>query len=106
MDTEVDIRRTVAEALARDSRVERLVIHVTGRPLDADTEDLCQIVYERVLTYAPDKIADLWDNDQMDFFLVRVIRNQYFSKTSPYYRKIRSFAKRTQPIQTRDDTED
>ena len=103
---EEDVRHTVAAALAKARRVERLVEKITGRPLDADTKDLSQIIYTYILEYAPDKIADLWENGQMDYFLIRVIRNQYYGEKSRYYRQIRSFRTKTVVILPEKDEND
>lgn len=91
----MDIRQVVADKLARCRRVEDLVQRITGKTLDADLHDLCQMVYLVILTYDADKIEDLWTHGEIDFFLARIIRNQYFSKTSPFYRKIRKFRDRS-----------
>lgn len=75
----------VAE-LAQDRTVERMLEKIAGRaPLTGDLADLAQDVYLILLTYDEDKIRDLYENKQMNFFVARILTNQYRSTTSPFY---------------------
>ncbi len=63
----------------------------------ADTSslaDLSQMVYIVLLTYDAAKVVDLWERGQMDFFIVRVVLNQFRSKNSPYFHALREFGHR------------
>lgn len=62
-----------------------MVARICRKDIDADLSDLCQIVYTILCEYDADKIEDLWRNRQMDYFLARIIVNQYKSDRSPYY---------------------
>ena len=88
-------RNEIAEALARDKVVEQLVCNIAHAPLSANLADLAQMVYLILLTYDAEKVVDLWERGQMDFFIVRVVLNQYRSKNSPYYHLFREFNART-----------
>ena len=87
METKVHI----IETLALERRVETLVENIAHQELNADLKDLCQMVYLVLLEYDDSKILDLWEHDQINFFLVRVILNQYRSKNSPFYAAICKF---------------
>lgn len=78
-------RFEIVETLARQQRVETFIRNVarTSR-LAPDLQDLAQMVYLALLTYDEDKIVDLWESDAIDFFIARVILNQYRSRDSPW----------------------
>ena len=88
-------KQTIIETLAKERRVEALVENIAHQPLTADLKDLCQMVYLVLLEYDETKLLDLWENEQMNFFLARVIINQYRSHTSPFYAIFRKFQERS-----------
>ena len=93
------IRREIAEALAKEGRVERIILSVThSRAMNADLQDLAQIVYLAILEYDEDKIKDLWESNAMDFFIVRLVMNQYRSSHSPFRDAITRFRSITEDI--------
>lgn len=53
------------------------------------------MVYMILLEYDEAKLQDLWENDQMNFFLVRIILNQYRSSNSPFHTIFRKFQERS-----------
>ena len=85
----------IIETLAQEKRVEALVENIAHHSLTADLKDLCQMVYMILLEYDEAKLQDLWENDQMNFFLVRVILNQYRSSNSPFHTIFRKFQERS-----------
>ena len=89
---------TIIETLARERRVEALVENIAHHSLTPDLQDLCQMVYLILLEYDEDKLQDLWRNDQINFFLARVILNQYRSSNSPYHTLFRKFREKSVPI--------
>ena len=87
-------KMTIIETLAKERRVEALVENIAHQPLTADLKDLCQMVYMILLEYDEEKLLDLWENDQINFFLVRIIINQYRSSNSPFHTIFRKFQER------------
>ena len=85
---------TIIETLAKERRVEALVENIAHQSLTADLKDLCQMVYVILLEYDEEKLLDLWENDQINFFLVRIIINQYRSSNSPFHTIFRKFQER------------
>lgn len=75
-------------SLARGRVVENLAVRTTGRPA-SELGDLVQMVYEILLRKPPQNIERVVKNKALDFYIVAIIRNLYFSKTSPYHRNIR-----------------
>lgn len=91
----VETRETIVKTLAEEKRVEAMVENIAHHELTADLKDLCQMVYLILLEYDETKLQDLWENDQMNFFLARIILNQYRSRNSPFYAIFRKFQERS-----------
>lgn len=85
----------IIETLAREKRVEALVENIAHHSLTADLQDLCQMVYMILLEYDEEKIQDLWEHGQINFFLARIIINQYRSSNSPYHYLFRKMQERS-----------
>lgn len=81
----------IIEALARERKVETMIENIAHQTLSADLKDLSQMVYLILLEYDETKLQDLWENDQMNFFLARIIVNQYRSSNSPFHTIFRKF---------------
>lgn len=82
----------IIRAIAERRQVETMVGKIAHQSLNDDLKDLCQMVYLILLEYDEEKIQDLWENKLMDFFIARIIINQYRSTNSPFhiqYRKMR-----------------
>lgn len=58
-----------------------------------DMDDFLQEMYMVLLEYNPEKIVEMYEKKQLKFFMVRIIQNQYNSKTSPFYRKYKKYYK-------------
>ena len=85
----------IVEILAKERRVETLVANIAHSELTADLKDLSQMVYLILLEYDDNKILDLWNNNQINFFLARVIINQYRSSNSPFHAAFRRYQERS-----------
>lgn len=71
--------------------VETMVTNIAHKPMSADLQDLSQMVYLILLEYDEKKLQDLWINNQIHFFIARIIINQYNSVNSPFYTIFRKF---------------
>ena len=91
-------KQTIIETLAKERRVEALVENIAHHSLTADLKDLCQMVYLILLEYDESKLQDLWENNQMNFFLARIILNQYRSSNSPFHSIYRKYQERSLSI--------
>lgn len=94
-------RNGIVEALGRQRRVEGFVQHYARGVPAADQQDLAQIVYLALLRMDEDKLRDLWETGDIDFYLRRVIRTQLYGKRTDFDRDCRRFGRRTVNI---DDT--
>lgn len=50
------------------------------------SDDLVQEIYIILLEYDREKIEQMYINNQLNFFLTRIIKNQWLSSTSPFYK--------------------
>ena len=95
----VDKSEIVAQ-IARERRVETMVENIAKSPLTADLKDLSQMVYLALLEYDGAKVKDLWEHGQINFFIARIIINQYRSANSPFYKLFRKYESKCQDIET------
>ena len=86
--------------IAQERRVETMVENIAKSPLTPDLKDLSQMVYLILLEYDESKLRDLWDHGQMNFFIARIILNQYRSTNSPYYKLFRKYARKAEEIES------
>ena len=80
-----------------------MVENIAKKPLDADLKDLAQMVYVILLDYDERKLVDLWEHNQMNFFVARIIINQYRSSNSPFHKLVRKYSASQHPLYTDDD---
>lgn len=84
----------IVEKLAQERVVEnlaRVICKVSNNYLD----DLSQMVYVYLLEYDEEKIVTLYEEGSLRFFLVRIIKNQWYSHTSPFHYTYRRLLHRT-----------
>ena len=91
-------RNGIVEALGRQRRVEGFVQYYERGVPAADQQDLSQIVYLALLRMDEDKLRDLWETGDIDFYLRRVIRTQLYGRRTDFDRDCRRFGRRTVPI--------
>lgn len=65
--------------------IEEIVKNIA--PADPDNEDLIQDVALIVLEKPTEFISDLYEKNQLKYYIARVIMNNLFSSSSPYYCK-------------------
>lgn len=54
-------------------------------------DDLIQEIYLILLEYDKDKLQKLINDKQIKFFIARIIRNQWFSKTSTFFKQFKKY---------------
>ena len=91
-------RYEIVNEIANDKMVEIMVSNIAHQSLTADLKDLVQMVYLILLEYDEKKLQDLWQNQQMSFFLARIIINQFRSSNSPFHTIFRKFQERSADI--------
>lgn len=78
--------------------VEKMVQNIAHQTLSPELKDLCQMVYLILFEYDESKLQDLWENHQMNFFLARIIINQFRSSNSPFHMTFRRFQEKSVDI--------
>lgn len=74
----------IIEELAQNRAIETIIQNVVQS--DDDTlNDLSQMLYEDLLMKPDDKIVQLYKNNQLQYFITRMVLNSVNSKTSRYY---------------------
>ena len=83
----------VIDIIAKDHLVERIVnklLSSSKNPFDC-SEDLIQDIYLLLLQKNDDLIVNLYNKDEIGFYLLKIARNQLLSVNSPYYTKYIKF---------------
>lgn len=88
----------IINQIANDRIVEQQVEKVCGRPA-AQLPDLVQTVYEILINYKR-RIYLFEDRgiDGLSSFVGQIVKKQYYSNSSRYYRDIRRFSRRSTQI--------
>ena len=90
----------VLDIIAREHLVERIVnklLSSSKNPFDCP-EDLIQDIYLLLLQKDDDLIVNLYNKDEIGFYLLKIARNQLLSKNSPYYQKYIRFQSNSDDI--------
>ena len=77
----------VVDIIAKEHLVERIVnklLSSSKNPFDC-SEDLIQDIYLLLLQKDDDLIVNLYNKDEIGFYLLKVVRNQLLSVNSKYY---------------------
>lgn len=78
--------------IAAERVVERMLKGIAGVDiLSPSLQDLSQMVYLALLEYDEEKIVGLWQRNEMQFFISRILENNYHSQNSRYHYCIRRF---------------
>lgn len=79
----------ILDELERENIVRDICINMNVSPNDIN--DLVQEVYVILLEYRAEKIIELYNNKQLKYFLVGILKRQYHSNTSPFYKKYKKY---------------
>ena len=102
-------KNEIVNEIAKGKMVEQMVQNIAHQSLSDDLKDLCQMVYLILLEYDEQKLQDLWSNNQMNFFLARIIINQFRSSNSPFhmiYRKFQTIVDKAIRVSAEEDWEE
>lgn len=89
----------IVERIAKERRVETILRNIAKTPLTADLQDLCQMAYVTLLEFDEAKVVELWERGEMNFFIARILMNQYQSVRSPFFRIYRKRQRMQVPIE-------
>lgn len=80
----------IVEYLAKTKYIENFINKIGKGESQFNIDDLCQDIYCDLLNKPEEKIVELWNNEELDYFCYRIICNQIFSKTSPYFKQYKN----------------
>lgn len=80
----------IIEYLAKTKYIENFIRKISKGESQFNLDDLAQELYLDLLNKPPDKIEELWKNEELDYFIYRMIANNLYSKTSPYHKLYRN----------------
>ena len=85
-------RQEIADYLIQTGLPERCIRYQTNKSSNKELKnDLLQELWLWILTYDLTKLADSFDNGHINALLTRWIRNQWHSRTSPFFKEFRKF---------------
>lgn len=89
-------KNAIIEELARGRQVEEIL---KGKNISSPyVSDLAQDIYVQLLEKDGALIGGLYDRGELLYFVCKMITNNIFSVTSPYYRKYEDFRKRSDEL--------
>lgn len=93
-------KNEIIETIAKIKTVERIASQMgCSSPY---IEDLSQDIYEALLKKDDKLVESLWDKDQLTFYIIRMVKNNIFSTTSPFYRDYERFRQKSDEIKEYD----
>lgn len=87
-------KNEIVGRLAKERLVETAIANIAKTNSDT-LKDLSQEIYLDLLSKDDEKITNLYETNQLRFFIVRMIMNNLFSKNSPYYQTFKKSANLT-----------
>ena len=82
--------REVVERVAKEGWVEECIRTVSGGVWRSEYDDLVQDVLVELLDQT--KIVDLYEKNQLRYYVMRIVRNNLQSCTSRFYYRYRRFS--------------
>ena len=79
------MKKEIIGRLAKDKVVENIISNITKDKDDDTLKDLAQMVYVWLLEEDEEKIESIYNKNQMNFYITRMIINNIHSKNSRYY---------------------
>lgn len=78
-------KNKIINQLAKDKALETIINNVAHNLPDNHKQDLAQDLYLDLLNKPDDLIINLYNANQLNFFLARMVTNSIYSTTSRYY---------------------
>lgn len=91
-------KKQIIDEISNNKLVERLIKKVCKTD-DDDLEDLTQDIYLSLLEKSEDLISYLYSEDELEFFIIKMIKNNYFSKNSPFYKNYKKYQNLKEPLE-------
>ena len=82
--------RGVVEEIARSKLIQECILMVTGGVWRSEYDDLVQDILIELLNQT--KIVDLYEKNQLRYYVMRIVRNNLQSCTSRFFYRYRRFS--------------
>ena len=82
--------RGVVEYIAQSKLIQECILVVTGGVWRSEYDDLVQDILIELLNQT--KIVDLYEKDQLRYYVMRIVRNNLQSCTSRFFYRYRRFS--------------
>ena len=86
-------KNKIITKLYNEGLVQTLVSKYADNLLPQDLEDITQDIFVYICEFSEEKIERLFDDNILNFYVVKIIKNQMKSKTSAVYKNYRKFNK-------------
>ena len=86
-------KNKIITKLYNEGLVQTLVQKYSDDLLPQDLEDITQDIFVYICEFSEEKIERLFDDNILNFYVVKIIKNQMKSKTSAVYKNYRKFNK-------------
>lgn len=90
----------IIDKLAKEKKIEKF-INNTAKTSAPELDDLAQDIYVYLLEYDDEKITGMYERNELDFFIARMIVNQYISTSSPFYTKYKKFLNNSEELKNK-----
>lgn len=87
-------KNEVVNIIAKERMVEQICSNIAKTNSDI-LNDLSQNIYIDLLMKDEEKIVNLYETNQLRFFIVKMAENNLFSKNSPFYKTFKKNANLT-----------
>lgn len=96
----------IIEELATNRTIEEIVSNIAQNPNEDTLNDLSQMLYEDLLLKPDKKIEQLYNDNQLTFFITRMVLNSINSKTSRYYYLFKRYNNKCKELKRENEKED
>lgn len=79
-----DENRRITETIVREGLLNRIIRQVTNNSTDDDLKDLIQDLLLSLLLDT--KLVGIYERNELNYYLARLVMNNIASATSPFYR--------------------
>lgn len=83
-------KQSIINTIANEKWVEGVIRNIAGE-IDDTLKDLAQNLYLNLLEKDEETIVNLFNNNQLKFFITRMVLNNIRSKNSPYYQVFKRY---------------
>ena len=80
----------IIEKIAREKRIENIIANVAKSEQQFDLDDLTQDLYLDLYTKDAAMLAKMIADDEIDYYLYRMVANNVYSVNSRYYRQYKN----------------